>query len=349
MTVLSGGVYHHTDPGKQGASAPSWYSIQAGFVPQSARNIAEPNQTVWSYTVPVDTKTTVQSLMIYGSPPAAMGSILNQTIRFQRRPLARVTWLVDAAAVCLVELWSLADAETPVNDMAEKPSLLEHSMWSFGDGVQFTAGQVFTATVAPYDHALTDGIVHGQAHRLRLWGKRTDTGAFMSIKAVAYPADLTTASLTWNDLTTTYTVPAGGFTLLGAAWGVEVLMDYTLMLNGNLRLNGVPIMDIGPLCAMASQNPQPLNVPLWDVELYPGDVLELQGSCMGACNQAITVLLTGEETPYAAATTYLMRAYNVNINLHIYWHHTAIDLDGTFSPYDPADLNDIVLISIIPG
>lgn len=348
MPVLAGGVYHHTDWGKTGAAGPFYYSLTDNFVSGAGHSFQPANQPVWSYTAPADTKVTLHSLNIQGAAQGSLGSILFDPLRSNRKPLAVLTWLVDAAATYVWEGRGKADSEDINSNDQEDGSLQE--VVQFGDGIQFTAGQEFTATAVPADFSLTDGLIYPQVHRLRMWGKRTDTGAFMSITAVAYPPDLTTATLTWNGTTAaSYTVPAGGFTLLGLVWSTDAHPDYTLMLFGNIRLNGTPIFDIGPICSTGWQTTQPLTVPLWGVELYPGDVLELQGSCNGACNQAITVLLNGVETPYASATTYLMRAYNTNLAQHVYWHHTAIDTVGTFSGYDPGDLTDILLISIIPG
>lgn len=346
MAILGPAVFRATDASKTGfSSTRPWSSLEDGIGGYQL-NFRRPNQLLWSYTVPVDTKVEVNSITVKTHVPglATEGTLFDYARSQGYRRLGEISLVVDASTVATTQLRAHGDWEGISVNLYRTNTMAEVVSW--GDGLVVTAGSTIAFSGDVYDQGMS-GTVWGQVWRATLFYIDSATTLPATLRGFLRPDANGVQSFILDGGTTEITVDAD-MTLLSMAVTCDVQSDWVAVAFCNLRLNGEVLVELGNLTGTLKEA-LIYTLPLWGAELYPGDTLELQGSPWCDAGHSVSVLLNGVETPYASATTYLMRAYNTNLAQHVYWHHTAIDEVGTFSGYNPGDLTDILLISILPG
>lgn len=303
MPFIGPAVFRHTDPSKTGFRAARPWSSQDVGISGYQVNARQENQVLWSYEVPADTKLAVNSLTIKANVP---GLALSQTLFSYVRSagMSRMGILelhFNGSAVLVAECRANGDWEGIVAN--GYPSLITMSVdpLVWGDGIEVGAGDEIEAFFTPYDPGGFNGNVYGMAIRGHIHAKVTATGEpfFLEFNTLG-PTDFSTYTMRINgaDL---YSPPSGAeaITMLGMSITADVQSDWVAAAFVNLRLNGEVIAELGNLTGHPKQDLL-YTLPLWGAELYPGDLLELQGSPWCAAGQAISVALNGVTTSIGA-------------------------------------------------
>lgn len=298
------GPFTHYDLGDQGAvEGYGWAIGYWGYISNGETRRDIDLTEVWSYTVPDHTKMTAQALNVMASMPTVIGGTLFNTTRVGLAYRGGIlTISVDASVVYEVEArksgWYEAVASTGSQYSQAKHGDGSIFNLEFGDGIQLTAGQSLTASLNVTNLSLTVDGIRPQVHKVRFFGRRTDTGAFWQTFAVIRPGTHGTVALLWDTNTnlsaTSYTVPAGGVTILGANIRGDC-GDFMVMGVNLLLLNDVYIGSCGFAFRQGGSNLSPHTFFLGGAELYPGDRLSLR-ACLGPdLGQTISAVLVGKE------------------------------------------------------
>jgi hypothetical protein len=304
--LLGSGPFVHTDLGKAGPADPFGYFLTTGLATgETIRHRAF--QTLWSYTVPAGKKATVEYLNIHYSLMTISGTTNNNPTRSGNVFREAVTSLVvDGTTILVMEgrgagAWEGAGATVSGVTAAPGRDADNLTKLHFGDGIQFTNGQVFTATAVIENLAQAIDGIHPQVHRIRLHGKNTASGAPMFIEAVIRPSLYGTVTYYWNgvETATSYTVDANGFTLLSVSFRTDIGLEWIASSHNNLYLNDQILIEMGPFMQGTGLNVETTNIPLYGIDLYEGDVLALRGAPGVDCGQVISVALIGVETSLA--------------------------------------------------
>lgn len=305
------GPFRHTDLGQAGPSEPYFWSLGAGYVGvggASERPSASGFPLLWSYEVPDGMKMRAQALVVHASHRVVIGA--TNFIHARRGDVLRsgiISLKVDGAAVFEMEgrgvgQWEQDSSATPIQYTLCADADLQTKI-DLHDGVQFTAGQDLTVEADIDDPSHTIEGAWLSVARLRLWGKNTGSGAFVSVEAtLRAPFYGNDQLFHWNadEAVTSYEVPAGGFTWMGGALRVEV-GDFLMSHNNLVYLNENLIQVIGPLNSASGLTLDPITIPLGGADLYPGDRLELRGSPGPDFGQTISAHLIGSQV---ALSTY---------------------------------------------
>lgn len=301
------GPFRHTDLGDCGPTEVGIWDLgvtYSGFNALSTRYLPSAYPLLWHYEVPEGKKTRVQGVVIHGSHRIPIG--LTNFTHSRNGEVFRsgiLSLKVDGAAVFEVEgrgscLWETTGSTAAQYALCNDADL--QTKISMLVGVDFTAGQDLTveADIADPAHTVEGGWL--SVAKLRLWGKNTGSGAFMSLDATLRgPFHGNDQLFHWNgdETVTSYEVPAGGFTWMGAALRVEV-GDVLISHNNFFYLNEQLLTVIGPLNTASGMTLEPLTIPV-GADIYPGDRLELRGSPGPDFGQVLSVHMTGVETSLA--------------------------------------------------
>jgi hypothetical protein len=304
VPLLGDAPYTHTDLGQQRACDPVGFSSST-TPPSQLHHVAYDDlAAVWSYTVPADVKTTVAAINV----GAYLGTIATNT-NFQHVRDGRVergaivTLSVDGNAVLEMEARMVGMIEEgPIATTAKQYAPARDDgacplKFDFGDGLQLTAGQDLAAAAAVVNPSGTLPGIFPQVHHLRLWGKRTDTGAPLHYDAVCRPSADGIVAFTWSGQAQ-QEVGAGGFTVLGASLRSECV-DNVVSWYNVLMLNEQPLAFVGHFTSSGGSNIEPQHIPLWGLELYPGDRLELRAMLGPDIGQVINVAMAAVEESMA--------------------------------------------------
>lgn len=304
MPILGTEPYIHADLGQQRAVAPVGYSIDGGYTNPNLYHLQLADlATVWSYTVPADTKTTVAAINVLANPHALQGVTNFDHARdgIVRRG-AIVTLSVGGSPVMELEARMCGGLEADLfsTNARQYPSAADgaaQSKFEFGDGIQFTTGQSLTASAAVMDPGHTVPGIHPQVHHLLLTGRNTASGAPVTYRATCRPVLDGTVAFTW-DGDASLVVGADGFTLLSAALRSDCGDNVVAWCNV-LVLNDAPLMAVGHFVAAGGHSIEPQHIPLWGAELYPGDRLELRSMLGPDLGQVISVAMAAVEESMA--------------------------------------------------
>lgn len=304
MPLLGSEPYIHTDLGQQRAIAPVGYSIDGGYINAQLYHLQLADlATVWSYTVPADTKTTVAAINVLANPHALQGvTNFDHTRDGIARRGAIVTLSVGGSPVLELEARMTGGLETDLfstsarqyANAADGGATLK---FEFGDGIQFTTGQTLTASAAVIDPGHTVPGIHPQVHHLLLTGRNTATGAPATYRATCRPVLDGTVAFSWEG-GASLVIGADGFTLLSAALRSDCADNVVSWCNV-LVLNDQPLMAVGHFVSAGGHSIEPQHIPLWGTELYPGDRLELRSGLGPDLGQVISVAMAAVEESLA--------------------------------------------------
>jgi hypothetical protein len=303
---LGTGPFVHTDLGKAGPADPIGYFLTT-FLAQGETVRHQAFTRLWQYTVPVGKRVTLEAINFHYSLIAISGSAINNPVRSGNVWREAVTsLLVDGNTVLAYEGRSAGSWEgggatvTGITQSNARDADCLTKLY-FGDGIQFTNGQVFTATAVIENLAHTVDGIHPQVHRIRMFGKNTASGAPVFIEAVVRPSIYGTVTYSWNgdETATSYTVGANGFTLLSVAFRTDIGLEWIASSHNNLYLNDQVLVEMGPFMQGSGNNVESFTIPLYGAELIEGDILELRGAPGVDCGQVISASLVGAVTSLA--------------------------------------------------
>lgn len=244
--------------------------------------------SVLTYQVPDRTKAVLGSLTLWASANAlsalnAQATILNAGL---------VEFLVDGTNKWEQRLVAPYFTGAGTFSQPLHPAFAQPP--HFGNGIDFTSGQVLTVRLTPT--AGTDGIVPVN-YRATLWGLDPVSGATLIQDATVYPRS-TALDATINVLA--YSVPANGFRMLG--WMVDVNQSDVVLGNMNVYLDDVCVLETGYITQTSHRGePKPVIVlPLDGIELEALSTVRVTAMPWLDLGQRFSALLVGQTFPEKA-------------------------------------------------
>lgn len=295
MSLLGAAVWTSNAPSVTGFSDAIAYGAAIGpatddntnNIGQGASARDDGMATLWSYTVPVEMLVACDRLTIQQSI-GGLWDVAGPSIGYLNAfPRANYFVKVDGTTVHEGQLWARQryDAQGKATDRNWTANF--DQLASLGDGIALTAGQVVTLTIDPVqplptiNNGFTPYVVRSTLVALNASSRHiTAHGNYR-------PADLATGQTAF-----TFTVPAGGITLIGlSAWadgGTNVTVARCA-----LYLNDAPAIDLGYLCDTCSRTRgEVFSIPL-GFTLREGDTLSLRGNPWVDTGGKVSVHLIG--------------------------------------------------------
>lgn len=271
---------------------------------QSASGRDEGLATLWSYTVPTDHETECDRLLIAQS----IGGLwdISAANWINAMPRTKFFLNVDGVAIHEAQLWARAryDAQGGTAEGAYGVNTIgkisEGTLPLFGDGLALTSTQTITVTINPIDYASispfsTNNGLFPFVVRTTLWGVGTVTGRHVTLHGNYRPADLTAGQVAFS-----YTVPADGVTIRGAAVWIDAGSPTVIVARASLWCNDQLVQELGFLCGTNYRTAfAPWHIPL-GFTLREGDTLELKGNPWCDTGGMVAVMLAGTATDLAA-------------------------------------------------